>query len=97
MTWYDDALMRTIIDLPSGQLDALDALCRRDRISRAEAIRRAVAAHVGRVSASARSEAFGLWRDRNLDGLAYQQRVRDEWAPGAESPVPRRRRRPGRP
>jgi hypothetical protein len=36
MTWHDDA-MRTIIDLPADQLDALDGICRRESISRAEA------------------------------------------------------------
>lgn len=71
--------MRTIIDLPSAQLDALDAWCRRDRISRAEAIRRAVAATVGRQAAGGREAAFGLWRDRQIDGLAWQQRLRGEW------------------
>jgi hypothetical protein len=28
--------LRTIIDLPEAQVEALDALCRRDNISRAE-------------------------------------------------------------
>jgi len=91
MTCYDDVSMRTIIDLPSGQIEALEALCRRDRISRAEAIRRAVAAHLGLVSASARGEAFGIWRDRAVDGLAYQQRVHAEWDRSSQRPAPRRR------
>jgi predicted transcriptional regulator len=72
-------LMRTIIELPPAQIDALDALCRRERISRAEAIRQAVAAHVGRASAVARASAFGLWRDRGIDALAYERQLREEW------------------
>jgi len=71
--------MRTIIDLPDVQLDALDAWCRRDRISRAEAIRRAVAATVGQQAAGGREAAYGIWRDRKIDGLAWQQRLRGEW------------------
>ena len=71
--------MRTIIELPPAQIDALDALCRRERISRAEAIRQAVAAHVGRASAVARASAFGLWRDRGIDALAYERQLREEW------------------
>ncbi len=86
--------MRTIIDLPSAQLDALDAWCRRDGISRAEAIRRAVAATVGQQAAGGREAAFGLWRDRTIDGLAWQQQMRAEWdgrgKPGA--PVQNKRR-----
>jgi hypothetical protein len=79
-------LMRTIIELPSGQLDALDALCRRDKISRAEAIRQAVAAHVGRASAAARASVFGLWRDRGIDALTYERRLRHEWEPAPGRP-----------
>ena len=78
MTWYDDA-MRTIIELPADQLDALEGLCRRERISRAEAIRRAVAEFLRSRPAASRAQAFGLWRDRADDGLAYQRRVRREW------------------
>jgi metal-responsive CopG/Arc/MetJ family transcriptional regulator len=73
-------VMRTIIELPAGQLDALDALCRRDRISRAEAIRQAVAQHVAKATAAGRETAFGLWQGRRgADGLAYQRRLRREW------------------
>jgi hypothetical protein len=24
-------------------------------------------------------EVFGIWANRNIDGVAYQQRMRDEW------------------
>jgi metal-responsive CopG/Arc/MetJ family transcriptional regulator len=72
--------MRTIIELPPAQLEALDAVCRRDGISRAEAIRRAIAASLGETTASGRKAAFGLWRGRRTaDGLAYERRLRREW------------------
>ena len=88
-------LVRTIIELPENQLEALDAICRRDGISRAEAIRRAVAAHVGRESLAARSSAYGLWRDRPVDGLALQESLRNEWTSVSPKParISRRRRR----
>ena len=79
MTFYDDA-MRTIIDLPEDQLHALDGICRREEISRAEAIRRAVALLVRHRGAGASGIAFGLWRGkRRVDGLRYQERLRGEW------------------
>ena len=86
--------MRTIIELPGDQVEALDALCRRDRISRAEAIRRAVALLVQSEGAMVSGAAFGVWRDRREDGLAYQQRIRaDEWrAPFNTKPGSPRRR-----
>ena len=73
--------LRTIIDLPAEQLESLDALCRREKISRAEAIRRAVAEHVRRHRGDAADRAFGLWRARKEDGLKYQARIRREWDP----------------
>ena len=78
--------MRTIIELPTDQLTALDALCARDGISRAEAVRRAVADHLARERSAEPGEAFGLWRRRPVDGLRYQERLRREW----DAPKPRR-------
>lgn len=71
--------MRTIIDLPEDQLEALDGICRRERISRAEAIRRGVALLIREGGSVDVRAAFGLWRERAEDGLAYQQRLREEW------------------
>lgn len=81
MPWYDDA-MRTIIELTDAQVDALDALCRREGVSRAEAIRRAVDAHVRKERESGPDPAFGLWADRRVDGLAFERRLRREWPRG---------------
>ena len=72
-------LMRTIIELPADQIEALDALCKRDGLSRAEAIRRAVAEHVRRERTPETHQAFGVWRTRQVDGVKYQQRLRREW------------------
>lgn len=78
MTSYDDET-RTIIDLPADQLEALETLCRREGISRAEAIRQAVAGHLRTARASGPDAAFGLWRGRRADGLTQQRRLRREW------------------
>ena len=77
MTWYDD-VMRTIIDLPSEHLERLDSWCRRENISRAEGVRRAIAEHIQRHRMDS-SRAFGLWRGRRVDALEYQRRLRGEW------------------
>jgi len=71
--------MRTIIELPREQIEALDDECRREGISRAEAVRRAVAEHLRRYSESAARGAFGVWRGRRVDGLKYQETLRREW------------------
>ncbi len=98
MTCYDDA-MRTIIDLPDDQLGVLDGICRRESISRAEAIRRAVDLLVRDRAAGAAHAAFGLWRGtRSVDGLQYQERIRREWTtPPADTSAGRpRRQKPAR-
>lgn len=71
--------MRTIVELPTEQIDALDVLCRRERISRAEAVRRAVAQHLRANQPADASRAFGLWRSDPEDGMSYQDRLRSEW------------------
>jgi hypothetical protein len=73
-----ESSMRTIIDLPDPQLDGLARICQRDGISRAEVIRRAVAAYLDSQPTEEVS-AFGLWKHRGEDGLDYQDRIRREW------------------
>lgn len=73
--------MRTIVDLPPDQLRALDAWRKAHGVSRAEAVRRAVARLLeaddqrGAIFAKTR----GLWAQRDDDGLSYQERMRSEW------------------
>lgn len=87
--------MRTIIELPGDQLEALASLCRSEGISRAEAIRRAVAQYIGQRRDATASGAFGLWRDRPVDGVELQRQLRDEWASGpGTTPVRPARGRP---
>ena len=97
MTCYDD-VMRTIIDLPDGQLEALDGICRRESISRAEAIRRAVDLLVRDRAAGASHAAFGLWRGPSaVDGVKYQEQLRREWGvTGAAKSAPAARRKRSR-
>ncbi|MDP3719243.1 MAG: CopG family transcriptional regulator [Acidobacteriota bacterium] len=71
--------MRTIIELPADQVESLDEWCRREGVSRAEAVRRAVADHLQKHHTVGAKRAFGIWRDLAEDGLAYQERLRSEW------------------
>jgi Arc/MetJ-type ribon-helix-helix transcriptional regulator len=71
--------MRTIIDLPEQSRQQLDALCRQRGISRAEAIRQALALWLEQQQ-SDHASVFGLWRDRQEDALALQDALRQEWS-----------------
>jgi hypothetical protein len=56
-------MTRTIVDIPAAQLVEIDRLCKLMGISRAEAVRRALATFAqGHVDVT--PEAFGLWASR---------------------------------
>ena len=80
MTLYDD-VMRTIVELPEEQIKQLTAVCRRDRISRAEAIRRAVAKMLDDEKPSDKgiSDAFGMWNGRGGEMRKLVSQLRGEW------------------
>ena len=70
--------MRTIIEIPNEQLQQLVELCRREELSRAEAIRRAITLLLD-AEGQHPAQAFGLWKDRGTEGVQYQQTLRKEW------------------
>ena len=70
--------MRTLVDIPDKQIKELSALCAAEKMSRAEAIRQAITYYLEKKKPEA-VEAFGLWKDRKVDGLSYQEQVRSEW------------------
>lgn len=71
--------MRTIINLPEDQITALAEVCRREGVSRAEAVRRAVADYLAARQPAGRDEIFGIWHGRSIDGLDYERNLRSEW------------------
>lgn len=70
--------MRTLVDIPDKQIKALTTICKAEKKSRAEIIRQAISAYLEKNTPEA-VDAFGLWRDRKIDGLTYQEQVRSEW------------------
>ena len=80
--------MRTIIDLEDTQVNRLDACAKAEKVSRAEAVRRAVNLMVERAAAP-QGTGLGLWAQADVtgkgvpperDGLVLQRAMRDEWA-----------------
>jgi metal-responsive CopG/Arc/MetJ family transcriptional regulator len=71
--------MRTIVDLPDEQIEALKRISDTEQVSRAELIRRAVAEYLVRHRPGLDDAAVGLWRGRAKDGLDYEDAVRAEW------------------
>jgi metal-responsive CopG/Arc/MetJ family transcriptional regulator len=71
--------MRTIVDLPDKQIEALKRMSELAHSSRAELVRRAIDEYLTRHLPAHDDDAFGLWKKRKTDGLTYQERLRDEW------------------
>jgi hypothetical protein len=76
--------VRTIVDLPEEQIKALDQYRKRHGISRAEAVRRAVAAFVptggGKKVDFRKHPAFGSSKNfRKEDSTELVRRLREEW------------------
>lgn len=71
--------MRALIDMNDAQVKALDTLAKRVHQSRAALIRAAIDDYLNRHYREQVEDGFGLWGKRKMDGLAYQEKVRQEW------------------
>jgi metal-responsive CopG/Arc/MetJ family transcriptional regulator len=71
--------MRTIVDLPDEQLGALARICEEQKISRAEAVRRAVGQLIKETATKRKDVGFGIWRHKRLDSRKYVEKLRAEW------------------
>ncbi len=75
---YREIIMRTLIDIPEQQIKDLMVICQTEKLSRAEVIRQAIAYYLEKKKPET-ADAFGLWKNHKVDGLAYQEQVRSEW------------------
>ena len=76
---YGPRSMRTLVDLPDTQIQALAVLCEKTGQPRAAIIREAVAEYLARHRPEPAVAAFGLWGGAGIDGLIWQEKVRSEW------------------
>ena len=72
-------MSRILVDLPDAQVQALAALVRTERRPRAAVIRDAIDAYIAQRTRTFGADVFGVWKDRRVDGLAYQEELRREW------------------
>jgi metal-responsive CopG/Arc/MetJ family transcriptional regulator len=72
-------MTQAIVDLPETLLNEIDAIAARVGKSRGSLLREAVAQFLLQNGSNARQTVFGIWADRDEDGLDYQKRLRDEW------------------
>ncbi|WP_310389717.1 ribbon-helix-helix protein, CopG family [Roseateles sp.] len=68
---------RTIIDIPTAQMQEVDRLCKLLSISRAEAVRRALRDFITG-HAEVNGDGFGLWKEVNPAAQTKVKRLRHE-------------------
>ncbi len=78
MSMYD-AAMRTVIDVPDDVIKSLDRVGGVENRSRAALIREAITEYLRAKSVPSMEAAFGLWKEREIDGVQYQNELRGEW------------------
>lgn len=74
--------MRTIVDLPEEDIQALDLLAKRSKLSRAELVRRSVTAYIEKEAENnaITHDIFGLYSDVfTQDALEIERNLRGEW------------------
>ena len=71
--------MRTIIDIPDQLVESLNLLGKTYQKSRSALVREAITDFLKVKSIPQAEAAFGLWKQKNKDGVAYQNDLRQEW------------------
>ena len=71
--------MRAIVDIPDEQVRELDRLRRKRKVPRTELIRQAIASYLAQEHQEQAQAAFGIWKDKPVDALAFQRKLRAEW------------------
>lgn len=79
-------MRRTLVGFDDQDLLILDEISASQHVSRAHVIRQAVSNYLEQFesanaadAANAADDAFGLWRAKKVDGLAFQHKLRQEW------------------
>lgn len=72
-------MSRILVDLAEDQLQELAAIVEAEKRPRAVVIREAIQAYIAQRKPGLAADTFGLWKHRGVDGLAYQEKLREEW------------------
>jgi hypothetical protein len=69
---------RLSVNFPESCIDAPDAIAQAEGLSRAQVVRKAILLYLEQ-RRCANGDAFGIWKERPVDGVAYQEAMRSAW------------------
>ncbi|WP_338859810.1 ribbon-helix-helix protein, CopG family [Mycetohabitans rhizoxinica] len=72
-------MSRILVDLPDSRIEELAVIAETEHRPRAAIIRDAIEAYIFQRKRTLGADVFGLWKNKKIDGLAYQQELRSEW------------------
>ncbi|MDR3279517.1 MAG: hypothetical protein LBT23_03300 [Synergistaceae bacterium] len=70
---------RIVLDLPDEDLRLLDTIRDIHKKPRAVIIRTAISDYLASNRMDEADDAFGVWHEKNGDGLEFQASLREEW------------------
>lgn len=71
--------MRISLEIPNEKIKALDHICQRESISRAELILRAIDRYLLEGAKEGVEKSFGIWKHRKINSLKYEETLGSEW------------------
>jgi len=71
--------MKTLVDIPDSDMLRLTKLSKERKVPRAQLVRSAVSQFLREEEPDSLDKLAGIWKDRDIDGLAYQDEMRREW------------------
>lgn len=80
-------MSRILVDLTEEQLQELTAIVEAEQRPWAVVIREAIQAYIAQRKPGLAPDTFGLWKNRKVDGLAYQEKLREEWRTRTSTPI----------
>lgn len=78
-------MVRALISFNDAQLKKVDHLAKKNKKSRAQFIREAVDQYVTQKEMTWKEivmKTAGIWKHKNIDGLEYERKLREEWDRG---------------
>lgn len=70
--------MKSLLELPAGNIKALAALQKKKTTSRSQLIREAVERYLKQETVLVEADVLGIWKDGEQNGLKVQQNLRNE-------------------
>ena len=76
--------MQATINIPQELISALEEAVHKTHLSREELIQKVLTHYLGELQKTNHNPfenhpAFGSWKDLGVDGVEYQQKLRNEW------------------